>query len=401
MPSSLADDSMTPVWIAVRHRLETKGHDNRGRVRVPDLARPARLTLSTLVGREVGMTVDLTALETALVQLGVGTDLAAALDALGHPVDPSGGERRVERQVSERARATARSAVAMWPEPWAAAWVDEVIRAGILRGMNPDRSDRFIASVRIVLDRIADGDRTVPLSRVDLAATSIGSSHALDTGTRLEAATVRALARTVANDQDVWSSAGVHTDLVSAPVVTWLLPVSESSPTHRLTSAAAALGTPVHLTQFVLQRFPAVVPSGTIVLVTENPRIVEAAAQRGHPWPVMSTNGNPSGAVRLLIRQLLGCGAELRYHGDFDAAGLSICARMMAIGLQPWKMGASDYERAVALSAASVPPVDLPTDEAAAPSTPWDPRLQSVFDASRRIVHEERLIDELLIESKI
>lgn len=74
-------------------------------------------------------------------------------------------------------------------------------------------------------------------------------------------------------------------------------------------------------------------------------------------------------------------GAHIRYHGDFDAAGLAICAPMQAIGCTPWRMGSADH-----LAAAAEP----------APGTPWDPALQRVFDDHRRIIHEERLLPGLL-----
>jgi uncharacterized protein (TIGR02679 family) len=110
----------------------------------------------------------------------------------------------------------------------------------------------------------------------------------------------------------------------------------------------------------------------------------------------VSTNGNPSGAVRLLLDQLLAAGCQLRYHGDFDAAGLAICARMARLGLRPWRMGVTDYLEA--LTAAADTGVALPVDDRRAPPTPWDPALRSVFDEHRRIVHEERLLPGLLSE---
>jgi len=128
--------------------------------------------------------------------------------------------------------------------------------------------------------------------------------------------------------------------------------------------------------------------------VVENPRVVEAAAQSRSPAAVVAANGNPSGAVRLLIRQLDAGGAHLRYHGDFDAAGLAICGRMHAIGCTPWRMTSGDY--LAALDAADAEGVDLPTDEEPVPPTPWEPALQRVFDDHRRIVHEERLLPGLL-----
>lgn len=135
-------------------------------------------------------------------------------------------------------------------------------------------------------------------------------------------------------------------------------------------------------------------PRGSRILVVENPRIVEAAAQRHASTPVISTNGNPSSTVLLLLSQLLASGAELRYHGDFDAAGLAICARVMALGLIPWRMSAADYLEAVA--SADAEGAVLPRDTRAPGPTPWEPSLQSIFAQNRRIVHQERLLSALI-----
>lgn len=87
-------------------------------------------------------------------------------------------------------------------------------------------------------------------------------------------------------------------------------------------------------------------------------------------------------------------GAELRYHGDFDTAGLAICARVMALGLIPWRMSAADYLEAVA--SADAEGAVLPRDTRAPGPTPWEPSLQSIFAQSRRIVHQERLLSALI-----
>lgn len=174
----------------------------------------------------------------------------------------------------------------------------------------------------------------------------------------------------------------------------WRLPLRGSSGLFPLTDQATELGVPVHLTQLALRRHPVAVEPGTVILVAENPRVAEAAAQTGSPTAVVAANGNPSGAVRLLLRQLLDSGAELRYHGDFDAAGLAMCARMAALGLTPWRMGEADY--LAALEEADRAGVELPLDPAAPGPTPWDPSLRDAFDHHRRVVHEERLLPELL-----
>lgn len=398
---SLDAEGLDDLWDDVARRLETRGADNRGRVSLPALGADARLALGALLGRVPGKTVDLGALEGALVALGVGTDLASSMAELGHPVSDAPARRRADRAAAREAREAARSEAATWPEPWATSWIDDVIRAGTLRDLGDAGARRLVQSVRTVLDALdglgaPDGNRFGPVSRIDLAARLFGSAHALDTGTRLEAATARALARRVgpAPVGDLWEQAGAHLDLTSGPVLVWNLPVVAGCPLGRLTGEATALGVPLHLTQFALRQSPAITTAGTSILVVENPRIVEAAAQAGTRRPVVSAGGNPSGAVRLLLRQLLDSGADLRYHGDFDTPGLAMCARMLDAGLIPWRMDTTHYLEAV--DAAEAAGVALPLDPSPPGSTPWDPSLQQTFGHLRRIVHEERLREELL-----
>lgn len=396
-PESLRDPDLRVLWLAVQTRLERRGLSARGRVRTPALASPAtRLTVETMLGRRLGATIDLEQLEAALVARGVGNDLAESLTVLGFPVSAASAQRRAERLGRRDTHDAVRAMVESWPEDWAVEWADEVVRAGLTRGMDSAAADEFVAGVRRVLDRLrhadAEGER---LARTDLAATVLGSSHALDNGTALEAACSRALARVHRGDPaDPWVASGVFTDQVSGAALTWALPVATGSALHRLVGEAGRLGIPLHLTREALTRYPVEVAARSTVLVVENPRIVEAAAHRAHPTGVISTNGNPSGAVRLLLDQLLAAGARLIYHGDFDAAGLAICGRLAALGLEPWQMDAAHYVAAVA--AAERDGVRLPDETRPIGPTPWDPSLREAVERHRRIVHEERLVDELL-----
>jgi hypothetical protein len=102
--------------------------------------------------------------------------------------------------------------------------------------------------------------------------------------------------------------------------------------------------------------------------VVENPRLVEAAAERRLAAAVLCTNGNPTMAPSLAIAQLQGCGVQLRYHGDIDAAGLAMAGRARDAGCEPFRMSASDYRDA--LGEASAAGVQLPRDPAPAPPTP-------------------------------
>jgi uncharacterized protein (TIGR02679 family) len=372
------------------------GIERRGRLRVPEMTTRGRYLLEAVVDSPLQATVDLSVLERRLRDLGVGGDLASALSALGYPVSAEPAQRRAVRRSGLDARAAARREAGEWPEPWAREWIDAVIRAGVLAGLGGEEAVQVVRDTRAVLDRIAAGADAADLqSRVDLGAKVLGSSHALDWGTREEAAVTHALSRQFGGTgREAWERAGVHLDLVSAPVLTWHLEPVAGSPLADLFGAADRLGVPLHLSQMVLRRHPVVVAEGVDVLVTENPRIVEAAAQGGSATAVVALNGNPSGAARLLVDQLLASGAALRYHGDFDAAGLRICARMHRLGLAPWQMGCEAYRNA--LATADAEGARLPVDPHLSPPTPWDPDLQAAFDQDRRIVHEERLLDQLL-----
>jgi uncharacterized protein (TIGR02679 family) len=386
---------LDPLWALARVRLESRGHGYRGRVPIPELSSSAKLALKSLLGRPIGKTVDLAALEAGLTRLGIGDDLAGALCALGHDVSGEPARRRAKRAERKEARNAAREIACEWPELWARKWIDEVIRAGILRGFDREQARGLLRQVRAVVDHL-EQDRPAPISRVDLAARVLGSAHALDNGTRVEAAVARAIAFKLgpAVRRDLWAQAGVHFDLTSVPALTWRLPLTDKCGLSDVAASALDAGIPLHLSRFALEAHPADVASGSRILVVENPRIVEAAAQRLASTPIVSTNGSPSSTVLLLLTQLLEAGADLRYHGDFDTAGLAICERMMRLGLTPWRMGTADYR--AALAAADAEGAVLPRDLGAPGATPWDPALQEEFGEERRIVHQERLLPGLI-----
>ena len=394
-PASLRLRELDPLWARVRVRLEARGPGCRGRVPLPELSSSGKLALKSLLGRPLGKTVDLAAVEAGLARLGIGDDLALALSKLGHDVSGEGAQRRANRAERKEVRNAARGMASEWPEPWAPNWIDEVIRVGILRGFDREQARSLLRQVRAVVDHL-EQSRPAPISRVDLAARVLGSAHALDNGTRVEAAVARAIAFKLgpAGRRDLWAQAGVHFDLTSVPALTWRLPLTDRCGLSKIAASALEAGIPFHLSRFALEAYPAEVASGSRIVVVENPRIVEAAAQRQASTPIVSTNGSPSSTVLLLLSQLLEAGADLRYHGDFDTPGLAICERMMRLGLAPWRMNTADYR--AALAAADAEGALLPREIRYPGATPWDPTLQENFGAERRIVHEERLLPGLL-----
>jgi hypothetical protein len=369
--------------------------------------------------------LDLVHLEEALAERGVGTDLSEALTRLGFPPSAEAARRRAGRTRSEAARQALRDSSASWPEPWSRDWANDAIGARIHGGLSDSEVETLVRDVRRLLDfldrcdsiaggtglglqRPDSGDRPdpdgpagsvglPPTSITEIAATLFGSAHALDPGTRLAAFASRALQLRVGQEltgRELWEAAGVQADRVSAPALVWRVPAAGDSVLAGLLRGAALGGLPLHVSLLAMSREPVTVPSSTQVLAVENPRLVEAAAERRLGCCVVSTNGNPTTAVTTLLQQLQGCGARLWYHGDFDAAGIAICRRMHDFGCRPWMMDAQDYRDAV--SRAGSGGVRLERDTKGCGPTPWDPTLEEAFESRRLIVHEEFVLDEVL-----
>ena len=395
VPASLTAPGLAGVWAAARRQLDRHGPERRGAIARPDLDPSSALALESLLGCKPTKRLDLSKLEAALITREVGDDLGDALTRLGHPPSPDAARRRTARARSGAARDALERAVASWKEPWAASWAESIVRAGLLGDLNGDAADGLVADVRNLLDHL---DLVEPpgASRTEVAAKLFGSAHALDPGTRLAAFATHALRQRVGplEGRELWEKAGILADRVSAPALTWALPVVGSSPLNELIRAASAGALPLHVSLMALQCHPVSVPRGARVLVVENPRLVEAAAERNLAGCVVASNGNPSTAVTTLLRQLQRSGASIGYHGDFDAPGIAICRRMRELGCIPWMMDSSDYEDAIRLAERA--DVRLEPDPKDCGATPWDPTLQTVFGSHRLIVHEEFVLDHVL-----
>ncbi len=397
IPESLQHPGLDELWATIRNRLDRNGPAWRGAVTLPDLDRASSLSLASLIGRKPSRRLDLEAMETALVDRNIGGDLCDAISRLGHPPSVTATERREAQARTRAARSALRGAIESWREPWATDWAADVQRSGIIAGLTSEAVTRLALDARRLIDHLG----TVAeqgAGRTEVAATLFGSAHALDRGQKLATAAEAALRlcfnRPGLKGRELWEAAGIQTDLVSAPVLTWALRATGTSPLGQLIRASTPGAIPVHITLMALRKHPIRVPQGTPVLVVENPRLVEAAADRSLPGSVIATNGNPTTALWTLIEQLLGSGARLFYHGDFDAAGLDICRRMQEGGCRPWMMAASDYEAAVEMAAQSN--VQLEREPRDCGATPWDPALQDTFNHRRLIVHEEFILDRLL-----
>lgn len=397
-PPSLLHADVQPLWRAVRARLDRYGLQRRGRLRVPTLPEHGRLTLGSLLDRTPGVTIDLEALEHALMAHAVGTSLDDALTRLGVPRSPESEARRRAQRTRAETEARIERACAAWPEPWVARWVRWLFRSGQLARADRESLLDAVAGTRRVLDALSQAGESE--ARTELAVRLFGSAHALDDGALLERCARRALwhrAGEVVDSADgraLWSAAGVIRDRVSTPLLGWRLPLASDSALGRVAAGATAAGVPLHLSAFALERHPVCIEPSDTVLLVENPRLVEAAAERETPFPVIATNGNPATAVMRLLDALLAKGLTVRHHGDFDMAGIAIVRRLHALGCTPWRMDVDDYDAALVHAAAR--DIELPEEGTGCGETPWDPALRTRFDDVRRQVHEELLVDTLL-----
>ena len=398
VPGSLLDPGLAPVWEAVRRQLDRFGARRRGTIARPRLNLSSTLTLESLLGRRPTRRLDLAELEEALLRLDIGQNLCEALTRLGYPPSEAAARRRAARLRSREARDAATRAVSCWHEQWAPEWVDEMARTGVLGDLDRHAVEGLMDDVRRLLDHL--GRLQLPgVSRTEFAASLFGSSHALDEGTKRAAAATQALRHREQGFQlerrALWEVAGILPDSVSAPVLTWSLPAVGGSALVDQTRSASAGGLPLHISLFALQRYPITVPQETPILVVENPRLVEAAAERELPACVITSNGNPSTAVTTLLHQLSESGASIWYHGDFDMSGIKMCRRMhQRNGARPWMMDASDYEDAIDLAEEAGIRLEHDPDDCGA--TPWDPELQVAFRRHQRVIHEEFVLDSVL-----
>lgn len=104
----------------------------------------------------------------------------------------------------------------------------------------------------------------------------------------------------------------------------------------------------------------------------------------------MCTSGQRSTAVVKLLRRLAGHGAECRYHGDFDWAGLRIARSLSAhVKWMPWRYTGADYRAALRDGKPSLRLAGKPAE------SPWDPKL-AVAMAQCGLALEEEAVTDLL-----
>jgi uncharacterized protein (TIGR02679 family) len=403
VPDWLADPALARLWDAARGRLERSHLVPTGRIVLSELQRAERHAIGDLLARPIvadRVTVDLAQLDEVLARRSPYRGLAAVVAAVtGRPLH----DRRAQRSAATAAREApltlmrellAREA-AFAEITWGEAWLAGIRRSGLLsRAADPVQPAR--QAVTALAEVLPPG--AVVTSRTELAARLTGSAHGLDDGTIVAQLVLRALALdagsgppgTAGARRDLWERYGVNADTVSSTcLVVGVLADGDQPVAQRLRLAAEA-GDPVHITPRDLRSLcPA---RHGRVLVCENPRVLEAMADRfGGGVPAVCTSGQPRLVTLELLRRMGRAGAALQYHGDFDWPGLAIANRLITeVGAQPLLMGAADYQ-AAARSGRAV--LDLTGGPVTAS---WDPALTTAMARLGVAVHEEAVLGELL-----
>lgn len=401
------------VWEVIAERLERAGLEPRGGVSVGDLSRTERRALSDLLGRGVlrdRERVDLGALD-ARLRIRAGLGIVAAAEAVLERVLT---DRPAARSARAARREEPRNAYDVWLAEHPGAvdwglgeWLDGLRRDGVL-ARDPDPAALVRDGLEVLWARRASilrQDGASPIARTQLAAELFGDAHALDDDRRLAAVVLRAgrLLATegeAAHQREEWERLGVLTDRVSTTCLTLGLrpggaddrPAAEDSGDtddllRRRVGAYRDAGAVLHLTWRDLDAGLRFAP-GQSVLVSENPRVVEAAAElRLDGSGFVCTGGRPSLVTLEVLSRLSAAGARLLYHGDFDWPGVAITNDLVRrFGVLPWRMSADDY---LAL------PARLPLHGARVEAV-WDGELTAAMARRGLAVHEEATLPGLL-----
>lgn len=378
-------------------RARLRGRYQRGETRdaftLTRLGARERRALEGLLGRAVrpadSMRLSTTELDVAIRRAGLASSLRSALELLDGPIR----ELTAERAAAREAWSALLCGIA---EPRLAALLSCPAGAGLLKRLaerDPARARGYVDQSLRVLGRLPA--RGIPLAR--LAAETLGDSHALDAGRPAATLVLRACGtRKLETDtttgfdpferrREQWAQLGVTVNELAMPALCLNLgPAELGEPTH--VSLRKLLRTPLHWDV-----------SSRQVFVCENPSIVAIAADGLGPAaaPLVSTDGMPGAAQQTLLRQLAASGARLRYHGDFDWAGLAIGNFVMrTFGAEPWAFTAADYLSACARAHGADDPY---TPLSSAPiEALWDATLSAAMAERGIAVHEEAVVERLL-----
>ncbi len=399
----LAGPDLDKLWRAARRRLEANGLTLYGTPLVlKGLSRDEATAVAGLLGvvrprREARVRLD--ALDLVLRTSSAGHGLIDVLVALGGPLR----DRRAEKEATAFRQATTWSGLVAHPavivDPRLADWLSDLRRSGLAsRLAGVDGVERLVGQALDVLARLpGDG-----IGLAVLAAETTGDAHGLDRGRPTGTLVLHALG-SLADEpapQDAgewraaWQAAGVVCDDLSCHVLVMnLRPRGSSELIGGMVRDHADFGEPIRLTLRQVSAGELEPESATTIFCCENPAVLATAADRlgEESATLVCLEGVPSTAGLVLLERLAAAGCPLRYHGDFDWAGLSIFSTLRRrLEVSPWQFGADDYRSVVRDGGGGVPLTGRRTE------SPWDSALAPTMAESGVAVFEEQVVDRLL-----
>lgn len=350
--------------------------------------------------------IDIAQFDAALRDAGMTSSLHEALEKLDGPI--------VNRAAANAELQSRWSSVTddQALHPALCAWLQGTTAVSLLKRVSkqtPQTAHLLLKQAHAVMQRLpAQG-----MTRAQLAADALGNAHALDNGQSVATVVLAALQHGASTDEqeqssfeaptdeadrarrpservrDIWVRSGVLVNELARPALFLNLPV------RTLSNALAAPGEPGYLSlRRLLRTPPAWDVANQIIYVCENPNIVSIAADRlgAVCAPLACTDGMPAAAQRVLLKQLSDAGAKLRYHGDFDWAGIHIANNVMKFcQCSPWRFGTEDYLQAVA----TAPPKDRDLKGIGVAAS-WDQMLIEVMQSHGIAIAEEALASLLI-----
>ncbi|MBI3677460.1 MAG: TIGR02679 family protein [Proteobacteria bacterium] len=396
LQQTLASQDLAWLLERLRQRL-TNGQALRGVITLRRATSEQRDAVDRLLGRPpsrgTSLSVELEQLEAKLKNAELCSNLTEAVEALIGQVTNARDLRlksaaRWRELFDEEHRQYANGASQH-------NWLDDLQSSGLLRRLSGNRlsgARELLIQTRAVLAVLPC--RGLPLA--ELAATTLGSSHALDAGSPVATLVLRSIVESEIKGKkarrDAWASLGVMLDELSSPVLTLNLTADNESLTGRSLNLYSSVGEPCRTSIRQLLRHPPRFRSGEtgpFVYVCENPTVVSAAANRlgMRSAPLVCIEGQPKTAATILLRGLVAAGVQLKYHGDFDWSGIQIANLIVTRhGATSWQFGAEAYARHTAGTKLVGTPV---------PAC-WDDRLTPAMLSAGRAIHEEQVLSGLL-----
>ncbi|WP_028189006.1 TIGR02679 family protein [Salinispora pacifica] len=391
---------------AARRALERNGGDLNTSISVSSPREDERKAIIGITGQYRDatvkrLTVSLTAVDAAM-RHGCGLGLTTVLERIhARSLDNRPAGRATEAAARQEALDTARASFTA-DQPWFEQWLDGIAGDGTLTKLIRANEIHILHQAVQVLDTLTRrASDAPPIPIPSLANDTTGYPKTLNQGT-LPTLVLRALAlrhdvprpRTAEERRALWDLADVVVDDLASHVLVLNLPCEGNGLGQWLTDAAHH-GMPFRIMLYQLITMPITPVVTGPVYICENPAVLRrAAAELGrNAAPLICTEGRPATAFHRLANRVTAAGAALRYHGDFDHAGIAMTiAAADRHTATPWRMTHQDYLNGITRAEDASPLTKIPT------ITPWDPNLARAMAKYRVAVYEEAVADELLAD---